>query len=110
MPWRTASLASSGINDLSSAFERSWSRKARRVLRNRPANSAQEFEPLMSTIRMASIRGFRRLNPNEARGLAAFDTAPELALGCNDQVLIERIGMGSDLDPFAAAGDHREDS
>jgi hypothetical protein len=25
-------------------------------------------------------------------------------------MLVERIGMGGDLDPFAAAGDHREDS
>src|SRR5262249_33233230 len=34
-----------------------WSRKASRVLRNRPANSAQEFEELISTTRMASMRG-----------------------------------------------------
>jgi len=52
-----ASLASSGIKALSSLFARSWSRKALRVLRNRAANSAQEFEELMSTMRIASIRG-----------------------------------------------------
>jgi hypothetical protein len=32
---------------------------------------------------------------------AALDTAPELALGGDNQMLIERIGMGEDLDPFA---------
>ena len=49
-----------------------------------------------------------RLDPEEARGLAALDAAPELPLGRDDQMLVERIGMGGDLDPFAAAGDHRE--
>jgi hypothetical protein len=44
---RSPSLASSGINPFKSILERSWSRKARRV----SANSAHEFEPLMSTIR-----------------------------------------------------------
>ena len=44
-------------------------------------------------------------------GIAAFDAALEFAFGCNNfgcnnKVLIERIGMGGDLDPFAAAGDH----
>ena len=34
-PWPIASLASSGIRALSSVLARSWSRKARRVLRNR---------------------------------------------------------------------------
>jgi hypothetical protein len=42
---------------LSSLVARSWSRKACRVLRNRVANSAHEFEELMSTMRMAAIRG-----------------------------------------------------
>jgi hypothetical protein len=45
----------------------------------------------------------RRLDPEEARGLATLDTAPELPLGSNDKVLIERIGVGGDLHPFAAA-------
>ena len=49
-----------------------------------------------------------RLDPEQGRGLAALDTAPEFPLGGDDQVLVERIGMGRDLDPFAAAGDHRE--
>jgi hypothetical protein len=28
--------------------------------------------------------------------------------GCDNKVLVERIGMGLDLNPFAAAGNHRE--
>jgi hypothetical protein len=53
--------------------------------------------------------GFGRFNTKEARGLATLDTTPELAFGGNDQVLIERIGMGGDLDPFAAAGMRKSD-
>src|SRR6516162_2926841 len=49
-----------------------------------------------------------RFDTKEVRGLAAFDTAPELSLRSNDQVLVKRIGMGGDLDPFAAACDDRE--
>ena len=52
--------------------------------------------------------GFRRVDAEKGRGLSAFDTAPELPLGRDDQMLIERIGMGLDLDPFAAAGNDRE--
>ena len=50
----------------------------------------------------------RRLDAEQARGLAALHTAPELPFGGDNEVLVERIGMGGDLDPFAAAGDHRE--
>jgi hypothetical protein len=28
--------------------------------------------------------------------------------GCDNKVLVERIGMDGDLDPFAAAGDNRQ--
>ena len=56
-PWPVASLASSGINVLSSALARSWSRKAERVAQKRPANSAHELDPPMSTMRTASTRG-----------------------------------------------------
>jgi hypothetical protein len=48
----------------------------------------------------------RRLDPEQLRLFTALDTAPELALGGDNQMLIERIGMGGDLDPFAAAGDY----
>jgi hypothetical protein len=32
----------------------------------------------------------------KARGFAAFDTAPEFAVGADDEVLVERIGTGGD--------------
>src|SRR5215472_2953151 len=49
-----------------------------------------------------------RFNTKQSRGLAVLDAAPELPLGGDNEVLVEWIGMGSDLNPFAAAGDHRE--
>jgi hypothetical protein len=52
----------------------------------------------MSTMRTASMRGLGGSTP---RGLAFLDTAPEPPLRGDDEVLIERIGMGLDLDPFA---------
>src|SRR5262249_30362712 len=52
----------------------------------------------------------RRFDGKEARGFAVLDTPPELPLSSHNKVLIERIGMGGDLNPFAAAGNHREDS
>ena len=73
-----------------------------------PANSAQALEALMSTMRIASIRGLGGSTPNRRRRLAILDAAPELPLGGDDQVLVERIGVGRDLDPLAAAGDDRE--
>src|SRR5215468_9499281 len=48
--------------------------------------------------------GLWRLNPEEARGVATLYTAPELAFGSHNQMLIQRIGMGDDFHPFAAAG------
>ena len=47
--------------------------------------------------------------PNRAGGLTTFDAAPELALGGHNEVLVERVGRGGDLDPFAAAGDDGQD-
>ena len=46
----------------------------------------------------------RRFDPKQLWLLAALNTAPEFALGSHNQMLIERIGMGQNLDPFAAAG------
>src|SRR5271165_5886761 len=37
------------------------------------------------------------------------DTAPELLLGGDQEVLVQRIGRNRDLRPFAPAGDDRED-
>ena len=50
--------------------------------------------------------GLRRLDTEQARGLAALDATPELSLGGDDEVLVEWIGMSGDLDPFAAPGNH----
>ena len=49
-------LTSSGIKAIS-FFARSWSRNALRVLRKSAANSAQEFDEVISTMRTASMRG-----------------------------------------------------
>src|SRR5262249_27043748 len=50
----------------------------------------------------------RRIHPKEGRGLAVLDTPPELPLRRDHEVLVEGIGMGGDLHPFAAAGNYGE--
>ena len=50
----------------------------------------------------------RRLDAEQGRGLATLDAAPEFPLGRNEQVLIERVGMGLYFNPLAAAGDDRK--
>jgi hypothetical protein len=65
-------------------------------------------------IRAAHVYDPHRLKPwlwwidaEQTRGLAAFNASPEFSLGRNDQMLIEWVRMGGDLDPFAAArNDH----
>jgi hypothetical protein len=49
-----------------------------------------------------------RFDPEQARGLAERDAAPELLLRGQEEVLVKRIGGNRDLNPFAAAGDDRE--
>ena len=107
-PWPMACLASSGTRLLSSALACSCSRCADRV-------RDKDRGKLRPGIGGAHIDNAHRLDPRprrldaeQARGLAALDAAPEFPLGGDDQVLVERIGMGRDLDPLAAAGDHRE--
>jgi hypothetical protein len=51
--------------------------------------------------------GFRRLDPEQARGLAVLHAPPEFPLGRDDKMLVKRIRMGGDLYPFSAAGDQR---
>src|ERR1700726_4739964 len=51
----------------------------------------------------------RRLNSEDARRLAGLNAAPEPFFSGHKQMLIKRIGRDCDLDPFAAAGDDRED-
>src|SRR5438309_7837687 len=51
-----------------------------------------------------------RFDTEQARRLATLHTAPELPFSSDNEVLVERVRVGGDLDPFAAAGDHRENS
>ena len=106
MPWPVASLASSGTRVLSSALACSCSRCAARVWVKIAANSAQALEAghIHHTNRLKPQLGW--LDPEQLGLFATFDTPPELALRGDNQVLIERIGMGEDLNPFAAAGDY----
>ena len=64
MPCPIASLASSGIKPFSSDLACSCSRCAERVRENTAANSAQALEALMSTMRIASMRGLGGSTPN----------------------------------------------
>jgi hypothetical protein len=73
------------------------------------ANSAQAFDGVISTIRTASIRGFGGSTPNNVGGSPFSTQRQNFRSAVTDQVLIERIGMDFDLDPFAAAGNHRQD-
>ena len=50
----------------------------------------------------------RRLDPEQPRRLAAHHAAPELLLGGEQQVLVQRIGMDREFNPFASAGDDRQ--
>ena len=107
-PWPMACWASSGTRLLSSALACSCSRCADRVREK----IAGEFRPGIGRTHVDNAHRLdarlRRLDAEQGRGLAALDAAPEFPLGGDDEVLIERIGMGLDLDPFAAAGDHRK--
>ena len=49
-----------------------------------------------------------RLDAKQVRGLAGLDAAPELLLGREQKVLVERIGRNGHLHPFAAAGNDRQ--
>ena len=76
------------------------------------AEHAGEFRPgvgathIDDTHRLNARLG--RFDAEEVRGLAALDAAPEFPLRRDDQMLVERIRMGRDLDPLATASDHRE--
>jgi hypothetical protein len=50
----------------------------------------------------------RRLDPEQKGRLAGLDAPPEPLLGREQKMLIERIGIDRDLDPFSTAGDDRE--
>src|SRR5260370_19163572 len=48
------------------------------------------------------------LEPEQSRGLAALNAAPQFFLARQQEVLVEGIGRDADLHPFSAAGDNRE--
>src|ERR1700756_5180782 len=50
----------------------------------------------------------RRLDAEQARGLAYLDASPELPLCRQKEMLVERVCRNGHLHPFAAAGDDRE--
>ena len=62
----------------------------------------------MSTTLTASSRGRGGSIPNSRGALAVLDAAPELLLRGEQKMLVQRIGVDRDLDPFAAAGDDRQ--
>jgi hypothetical protein len=47
----------------------------------------------------------RRFDAERSRRFGGFNAAPELSLGGDLEMLIERIGRNGDLDPFAAPSD-----
>ncbi|MCS3765349.1 hypothetical protein GGE24_003263 [Bradyrhizobium centrosematis] len=52
----------------------------------------------------------RRFDVEQNRRLSCQDATPELLVGREQQMLIERIRTNLDLDPFATAGDDGENS
>jgi hypothetical protein len=57
------------------------------------ANSAQALEVLISTMRTALTRGLGGSTPKQGWNLAALNTAPELALGRDNEALVEWISI-----------------
>ena len=105
MPWPTACCASSGAKLLSSAF----------VFEVRVPGADKDSGELRPGIGSAHIHNANGLNPRfrwldaeQCGGLAALDTTPEFPLRGDNEMLIERVGMGLDLDPFATARNDRE--
>src|SRR6516165_5700784 len=101
-PWPIASLASSGIRAFSSPLARSWSRKASLVVRNKSANSAHEFDVLMSTIRTASIRGFGGSTPKRGGGSPLLTQPQNLPSASHNKSRDPGLGRGGDLGPLPA--------
>ena len=86
------------------------------MIQKRLPGAAEETGNFAPGIRSAHIHNPDRFDPRlwwfnteDARGLAALNTAPELTLGRDNEVLVKRIGVGSDFDPFAPSGNDRED-
>ena len=80
--------------------------------RSGPREDCRKLRPGVRRAHIDNANGLdawlRWLDSEQGRGLTVLDTAPELPLSSDDQVLVQRIGMGRDFNPLAAAGDHRE--
>ena len=83
------------------------------VGRSRATERGSELSPSVGRAHVDDADGLDpragRLDTEQARGLAAFNAAPELFLGRQQEVLVEGIGRNGDLDPLAAARDDRKD-
>src|SRR6266567_8716474 len=77
-----------------------------------PQEDAGELGPAVRGAHVDHPDGFdarsRRLDPEQAGRFPGFDAAPELFLGREKEVLIERVGRDGDLDPLAPTGDNRK--
>ena len=107
-PWPIACCASSGIKVFNSALAFSCSRYAGRVRAKLLANSAQ-------AVGRAHVDNANRLDARlwqlklQDSGTSPFSTpAPEFPFRGDDEMVVKRIRVGLDLDPFAAAGNDRE--
>src|SRR5829696_7261140 len=73
------------------------------------SRSAVDSGELGPGVRFAHVRHPDRFDAGPgARGLAGFDAAPELLLGGEQKVLIERVGVDLDLDLLPSACDGGE--
>jgi hypothetical protein len=85
------------------------------MVEERRAGCAEEAGELGPRIRAAHIDDANRFDvrpgrfdPIGPRGLASLDAAPKSMLGCDQKMLVERVGGNGHLDPFAPAGDDRQ--
>src|SRR5262249_35191546 len=92
------------------AFELGLGLLMRQIGRPGPGKDRRKLRPGIGRGHVDDAHGFnrrlRRFDAQQLRLLATLHTAPELAFGRDDQVLIERIGMSENLDPFTAPGYH----
>jgi hypothetical protein len=74
--------------------------------------NAGEFGPAVRRTHVEHPDGLdarpRWLDPEQARRVAGLDAAPELLLGGEDEVLLERVCRNGDLDPLPASRDDGE--
>ena len=80
------------------------------------SGSSERAGKIRPTVRRAHIDHPNRLKPRPGRldteqpgCLAVLNTAPEFLLCGDQEVLVERIGVNSELNPFSAPGNDGED-